>query len=157
MNSDPSSSKVLVARVCWELVYISYLSSWRFVSTRPVSIKNLCSWFANRVDSNQSPHLQRSHRILTAELSSLHIWAAWCDFQQCGILTSVDSDEPVQPPFKLRGSKWCLFSSLVFIEYSSDQQRLSSDCAYAQAGLSLCWWHIPHCWKSHVAAHLLFI
>ena len=23
-------------------------------------------------------------------------------FQQCGILTSVDSDEPVQPPFKLR-------------------------------------------------------
>ena len=27
------------------------------------------------------------------------------DFQQCGILTSVDSDEPVQPPFKLRNSK----------------------------------------------------
>ena len=24
------------------------------------------------------------------------------DFQQCGILTIVDSDEPVQPPFKLR-------------------------------------------------------
>ena len=21
-----------------------------------------------------------------------------CDFQQCGILTSVDSDEPLQPP-----------------------------------------------------------
>ena len=28
-----------------------------------------------------------------------------CDFQQCGILTSVDSDEPVQPPFKLRNYK----------------------------------------------------
>ena len=27
-----------------------------------------------------------------------------CDFQQCGILTSVDSDEPVQPVFKLRNS-----------------------------------------------------
>ena len=27
------------------------------------------------------------------------------EFQQCGILTSVDSDEPVQPPFKLRNSK----------------------------------------------------
>ena len=25
-----------------------------------------------------------------------------CDLQQCGILTSVDSDEPVQPHFKLR-------------------------------------------------------
>ena len=27
------------------------------------------------------------------------------DFQQCGILTSVDSDEHVQPPFKLRTLK----------------------------------------------------
>ena len=27
------------------------------------------------------------------------------DFQQCVILTSVISDEPVQPPFKLRNSK----------------------------------------------------
>ena len=26
-------------------------------------------------------------------------------FQQCGSLTSVDSDEPMQPPFKLRNSK----------------------------------------------------
>ena len=35
-----------------------------------------------------------------------------CDFQQCGILTSVDSDEPVQPAFKLRNS----VSSLTLIE-----------------------------------------
>ena len=28
-----------------------------------------------------------------------------CDFQQCGVFTSVDSGEPVQPPFKLRNSK----------------------------------------------------
>ena len=27
----------------------------------------------------------------------LSIVAMTCDFQQCGILTSVDSDEPVQP------------------------------------------------------------
>ena len=26
---------------------------------------------------------------------------AICNFQQCGILTSADSDSPVQPPFKL--------------------------------------------------------
>ena len=25
----------------------------------------------------------------------------------------------------------------------------------AQADLSLCWSHIPHCWKSHVAAQIL--
>ena len=24
---------------------------------------------------------------------------------------------------------------------------------YAQAGLSICWSHIQHCWKSHVTAH----
>ena len=49
-----------------------------------------------------------------------NIWAVTCDFQQCGILTSVDSNEPVQPPLKLRNSKWCLVSSLIFIEYTSD-------------------------------------
>ena len=82
------------------------------------------------------------------------IWAVTCDFQQCGILTSVDSDEPVQPPFKLRNSKWCSVSSLTPMEYSSDQRRLWSDCAYAQADLRLCWSHIPHCCKSYVAAQM---
>ena len=28
-----------------------------------------------------------------------------CNFQQFDILTSVDTDEPVHPPFKLRNSK----------------------------------------------------
>ena len=27
------------------------------------------------------------------------------NYKQCGILTSVDLDEPIQPPFKLRNSK----------------------------------------------------
>ena len=35
----------------------------------------------------------------------LHKWAMTYDFQQCGILTSVDSDEPEQVSFKLRNSK----------------------------------------------------
>ena len=42
------------------------------------------------------------------------------DFQQCGILTIVGSDESVQPPFKLRNSKCCSVSSLTLIEYLSD-------------------------------------
>ena len=29
----------------------------------------------------------------------------------CGILTSVDTDEPLQPPFKLRISNWCSVST----------------------------------------------
>ena len=52
------------------------------------------------------------------------IRAATCDFQQCGILTSVHSDEPVQLPFKLINSKCCSVSSLIIIEYASDWQRL---------------------------------
>ena len=40
------------------------------------------------------------------------------------ILISVDLDEPQQPPFKLRNSKWCSVSSLTIIEYLSHQQRL---------------------------------
>ena len=46
------------------------------------------------------------------------------DFQQCGILTSVDSDEAAQPPFKLSNSKCCSFSSLTVVEYLSDYQIL---------------------------------
>ena len=87
-------------------------------------------------------------------VAKIYIWALTCDFQQCGTLTSVDSDEPVQPSFKPRSSKWCSASSLTVIEYSSDYQRLWSDCAYAQADLRLCLSHIPHCWKSHAAAQL---
>ena len=44
-------------------------------------------------------------------------WTVTRDFQQCGILTSVDSDEHVQPPFSS-------VSSLTVIEYLSDQQKL---------------------------------
>ena len=36
------------------------------------------------------------------------------------ISNNVDSDEPVQPPFKLRNSKCYSVCSLTVIEYSSD-------------------------------------
>ena len=78
-----------------------------------------------------------------------------CDFQQCGILTSVDSDEPVQPPVKLRTSKRCSVCRLIVIKYSSNKQRLLSCCAYAQADLSPCWSHKSHCWKSHALAQIV--
>ena len=48
----------------------------------------------------------------------------------------------------------CISSGPRVKVYSSDQQTLWSDCAYAQAGLSLCWSHIPHCWKSHATAQM---
>ena len=37
------------------------------------------------------------------------------------ILTSVDPDDSVQTPSKLRNSKFCSVSSLTIIEYSSDE------------------------------------
>ena len=42
------------------------------------------------------------------------------EIPQCGILTCVDSVEPLQPHFKLRNSKRCSVSSLTIIKYSSD-------------------------------------
>ena len=44
---------------------------------------------------------------ISAQASSSNKWAVTWDFQECGILTSVDWDESVQPPFKLRNCKWC--------------------------------------------------
>ena len=85
------------------------------------------------------------------------IWAVTRDFQQWGILTNVDSDEPVQPPYQLRNSKWCSVCSITLVEYSSGKQRLWSDWAYAQGDLRLCSSHILHCWKTHVTAHLVCI
>ena len=66
------------------------------------------------------------------------------DFQQCGILTSVDSGEPVQSPFKLRNSKWCSVISLSHTIFKQLAKALIRLC---------CLSHISHCWKSHALAH----
>ena len=92
--------------------------------------------------------------VVPSESDSGVLWALTCDIRQCGFLTSVDKDKPVQPPFKLRNPKWCSVSSLTLVEYLSDKQRLWSDCAYAPADPRICWSHIPHCLKSHVGAHM---
>ena len=53
-----------------------------------------------------SPNLVEAHLSwcnLSTVLKTMR--AVTCDFQQCGILTCVDSDEPAQPPVKLKNSK----------------------------------------------------
>ena len=47
---------------------------------------------------------------------TIYNWTVTCNFQQCGILTSVDSDEPVQPPDKLRIPKCCSVGSSTLIK-----------------------------------------
>ena len=49
--------------------------------------------------------------------------ATTSDFQQCGILTGVDSVEPVQPPFKLGNSKCCSVSSLTLMDGKGSDQN----------------------------------
>ena len=73
-----------------------------------------------------SLHMSKCH-IIGNHMSGLiikhqlkHKRAVTSDFQQFGILTCVDSDEPVQPPFKLRNSKYGLVSILTVIEYLSN-------------------------------------
>ena len=58
--------------------------------------------------------------LLEALKQGKYTLATTRDFQQCGILTSEISDEPVQPPFKLRNSKRCSVGILTRLEYSSD-------------------------------------
>ena len=40
-----------------------------------------------------------------------------CENQQCGILTSVDTDGPLQTAINLRNFKLCSVSSLILIKY----------------------------------------
>ena len=63
-----------------------------------------------------------------------NIWAMTHDFLQCGIFRCVDSNEPVQSPFKLRNPNWCSVSSLTLIEYSSNSK--GSDHTAHSAGWS---------------------
>ena len=75
-----------------------------------------------------------------------HIWAATCDFQQYGVLTSVDSCEPVQPPFKLRNFKWWMLSSLrryIFqkLLLTWTLSCINKKCFFYQGD----WYLWPHC------------
>ena len=74
--------------------------------------------------------------VLTSYLSRDMIFTAMWHFDYCRLCS---------PPLKLQ----IMFS---YHKYSSDWQKLWSDCAYAKADMRLCWSHILHCWKSRVGA-----
>ena len=91
-------------------VYVAFL---RFLHIDKILPKTAALWI-------QFQFFTCMPRFLTCQLHKFYSWwirifkckwAVACDFQQCGILTCVDSDEPLQPPFKLKNSKWCLVSS----------------------------------------------
>ena len=149
---------------CWSLKYFLNTKVLTKHHLEPLSLRRGCTG-SSESDLVKIPHCWKSH--VMARLESLThpkpdqepkpkiVWALTRDFHQCDVLARVASDEPVQPPFKLRISKHCSVSSLTLIEYSSNKQRSWSDCNYAQADLRLCWSHIPHCWKSHALAQII--
>ena len=82
-----------------------------------------------------------------------NIWAAICEFQQCGILTGVDADKSIQPPFKLRTPNYV--QSVAEHSYNIQANSNGSDQTARMRRLIWdCWSHIPHCWQSHIAAQL---
>ena len=97
--------------------FIWELWNYQRVTDEPLNGQNKLVWPRKLAHSCFSSSV---HSLLPNDNFFNNIWAATCDFQQCGILTCVNSDEPVQPPFTLRNSKWCSVCSLTVIEYSSD-------------------------------------
>ena len=56
-------------------------------------------------DINHSAVISSFCILSYPDIHHIRTWAATCDFQKCGIFTSVISDEPLQPPFKVTNSK----------------------------------------------------
>ena len=53
----------------------------------------------NKLSSHTHCPENSKNKLCSCTLYSIR--AATCDFQQCGIFTCIDSDEPMQPYFKL--------------------------------------------------------
>ena len=117
-------------------------TSWSFFSDSFPFFRPLTTSFSIWANSKSWTWKQSYYIYIKCNFNPCHaeyLYEPWHVFltncQQCGILTCVDLGEPVQPPFKLRNSKWCSVSSYTVIEYSSNWQRLWSDCVYAQRRL----------------------
>ena len=124
-----SKTSIIVEMLTYDISnYRISISIFSFLKQCPLSPEKLCyilkhwskympCWGVSGWSQNHIWIFHKCHWFMAIDP---HIWAATCDFQQWGILTSEDSDELVQPPFMLRNSKWCSVSSLIFTEYSGN-------------------------------------
>ena len=67
-------------------MFISVYILWYCVETRKMALKS------------QTAKAKKKKKIIIIKMIKKNTVS--CDFQQCGILTSVDSDVPAQPPFR---------------------------------------------------------
>ena len=85
--------------------------------SEPVTVEGVTFPVGSVIDLH--PHLMHHNpSVWEDHMVSKNIIERWIEISNN--LTRVDSDEPLQPPVKLRNSKWCSVSSLTIIEYSSD-------------------------------------
>ena len=84
------------------------------LTSKPILIKFHLSTYYSSIDIH-SIYMYNDVKCVNCAIH--HYRATNCDFQQCGILTSVDSDEPAQPLLSLETPNAVKVSSLTFIEY----------------------------------------
>ena len=113
-NTEPLHSPLHSFKLCRLKFKISqnieFLSS--NLKTCSMPLKNINYKWTGQLSFDKLEINQSKYYILPnsgfwgqqAPKSWIKKWTATCDFHQCGILTSVDSDKPLQPPFKLRNS-----------------------------------------------------
>ena len=117
------------------IINIQILNYLKFTSYKIKQNKTLGTWTLKHTDITPTKSVQSLILIsITIKniISLAHFkktiiitlflkkWAATRDFQQCGILRSVDSDEPVQLSVKLRNFKWYSVCGSAVMEYPSD-------------------------------------
>ena len=66
------------------------------------------------------------------------------------------TDQPIRTPTMARVLVYSSLNSLEAVEGTSDQRRLRSDCAYAQADLSLRWSHKSYCGFCRELAQIIY-
>ena len=126
------------------------------VNSQPNPYEHINSFFLSQKTalvqaSSVDPHEMTHHVALCLGLHCLAkcIWGLTWDFKKSGILKSVDSDEPVQPPFKGRNSKWCSVSSThrIFMRLTNTQIRLSVCAGWSEPML------VPHTTLLEISCH----
>ena len=118
-HSIVSSTGPVLVPSSSNMIGLQFVLQWGQVTMRKWESKFVLGMEKTSHPTSKPPLLTRVFHGCNGDTSwgillgpGLQKWAATCDFQQCGILTWIDSNEPEHSPFKLRDSKCCSVSSL---------------------------------------------
>ena len=118
--------KIINIQILTHLMFTSYnikqnktLGTWNLEHTDITPTKSVQSLILISITINNIISLAHFKKTIIITLF-LKKWAATRDFQQCGILRSVDSDEPVRPSVEPRNFKWYSSGGPAVMKQSSD-------------------------------------